>query len=409
MASYTCITCRVAFASIEVQRGHYKSDWHRYNLKRKVADMSPITSDEFRQRVLSQQAQIAQSTQSVKSYCQVCNKNFNTENAYANHMQSKKHKAQEAKVTKELEKQKEKRQEKKLEENNEKNICDDYDKKKTKNQSKANVDKNKNAAAAAADNEDDMEVEEVSDEEWEDYEGDAIPVTDCLFCFKSSKTIDENSHHMIVHHSFFLPFIEYLVDLEGLFTYLGEKVGCGFVCLWCNKQGKTFHALDAVQRHMRDKGHCKLQFDGDAAFEFSDFYDYRSSYPDYNHDGEKKYDVDMKEVEDEEIPEDVLQSTADGYQLVLPSGAKIGHRELFRYYKQNVPPTREVAVRNNATINRLNTHYKALGWYGSGGKVGEARLADLRFMQKFKSKPHLTMGMKNNKLKQKHYRPQVVF
>ena len=33
---YTCITCRVGFRTAELQRNHYKSDWHRYNLKRKV-------------------------------------------------------------------------------------------------------------------------------------------------------------------------------------------------------------------------------------------------------------------------------------------------------------------------------------------------------------------------------------
>ncbi|XP_033120058.1 zinc finger protein 622-like isoform X2 [Anneissia japonica] len=404
MSTYTCITCRVAFSSSEIQRNHYKTDWHRYNLKRKVAEMPPVTSDDFCQRVLSQKAQLAQASQPVKSHCQVCNKNFSTENAFANHMQSKKHKEQEAKVNKELEKLKEKRKEKGLEEeNNDKNRTTE-----DTSQGAACV-KPKSKPDSAIDDDDDegMEVEEVSDDEWDEYEGNAVPGTDCLFCSKSSNSIEENSHHMTVHHSFFIPHIEYLVDLEGLLTYLGEKVGCGFVCLWCNKRGKAFHALDAVQRHMRDKGHCKLQYDGDAAFEFSDFYDYRSSYPDY--DGEKKVDVDMKEENEEEITEDVLNSTPDGYQLVLPSGAKIGHRELFRYYKQNIPPTREVAVRNNATIGKLNMQYKALGWYGNQGRVGEARLADLRFVQKFKAKPHLTMGMKNNKLKQKHYRPQVVF
>ncbi len=36
MASFTCISCHVAFREAAVQREHYKSDWHRYNLKRKV-------------------------------------------------------------------------------------------------------------------------------------------------------------------------------------------------------------------------------------------------------------------------------------------------------------------------------------------------------------------------------------
>ncbi len=57
-ASFTCITCRVAFADAELQRGHYKTDWHRYNLKRKVAELPPVTAENFQQRVLAQRAQV---------------------------------------------------------------------------------------------------------------------------------------------------------------------------------------------------------------------------------------------------------------------------------------------------------------------------------------------------------------
>ena len=55
----------------------------------------------------------------------------------------------------------------------------------------------------------------------------------------------------------------------------GEKVGEGNVCLWCNEKGKTFYSTQAVQKHMRDKGHCKMLHEGDALFEYSDYYDYR--------------------------------------------------------------------------------------------------------------------------------------
>ena len=48
----------------------------------------------------------------------------------------------------------------------------------------------------------------------------------------------------------------------GLLTYLGEKVGCGFLCLWCNEKGKAFHTVDAAQTHMRDKGHTKMLHEG---------------------------------------------------------------------------------------------------------------------------------------------------
>ncbi len=58
MSSFTCITCRVAFNDADLQRAHYKTDWHRYNLKRKVAELPPVTAENFQQRVLAQRSQV---------------------------------------------------------------------------------------------------------------------------------------------------------------------------------------------------------------------------------------------------------------------------------------------------------------------------------------------------------------
>lgn len=52
------------------------------------------------------------------------------------------------------------------------------------------------------------------------------------------------------------------------------------MCIWCNDKGKTFHSADAARSHMLDKGHCKMLHEGLALAEYSDFYDYSSSYPD---------------------------------------------------------------------------------------------------------------------------------
>ncbi|KAJ2001827.1 pre-60S factor rei1 [Coemansia thaxteri] len=53
---FTCMACQVAFYSADQQRTHYRSDWHRYNLKRKVADLPAVSAESFAQRVLAQQA-----------------------------------------------------------------------------------------------------------------------------------------------------------------------------------------------------------------------------------------------------------------------------------------------------------------------------------------------------------------
>lgn len=117
-----------------------------------------------------------------------------------------------------------------------------------------------------------------------------IPPNGCLFCPHTADDIEANLHHMAVAHSFFLPDTEYLVDVEGLLQYLGEKVAIGNVCLWCpaNKVdeeghpvGNEFGSLEAVRAHMKAKGHCKLAYDTEwERQEVSEYYDFEASYPD---------------------------------------------------------------------------------------------------------------------------------
>ena len=55
---FTCVTCNIAFKDAEFQREHYKADWHRYNLKRKVAELPPIDLKDFTHRVQVQKAEV---------------------------------------------------------------------------------------------------------------------------------------------------------------------------------------------------------------------------------------------------------------------------------------------------------------------------------------------------------------
>lgn len=55
---FTCVACNVAFKEAEKQRAHYKTDWHRYNLKRKIADLPPVSAQAFAERVQLQKSQV---------------------------------------------------------------------------------------------------------------------------------------------------------------------------------------------------------------------------------------------------------------------------------------------------------------------------------------------------------------
>lgn len=72
---------------------------------------------------------------------------------------------------------------------------------------------------------------------------------------------------------------------------------------------------------MRDKGHCKVLHEGATLAEYDRFYNYATSYPDF----EEGMDVD-EELKD-------LDLQAGDFQLTLPSGATVGHRSLMLYYK----------------------------------------------------------------------------
>lgn len=77
------------------------------------------------------------------------------------------------------------------------------------------------------DNDDDMPVEEVDSDEWDEDFDNPIANHDCIFCSHHSEDLVENVKHMSVVHSFFIPDTEFITDLEGLLLYLGEKVARG--------------------------------------------------------------------------------------------------------------------------------------------------------------------------------------
>nr|CAG4651826.1 EOG090X06E3 [Triops cancriformis] len=355
--SFTCITCHVAFKEADIQREHYKTDWHRYNLKRKVAELPPVTAEAFQQRVLAHRAQAAELevANSSTHYCEACGKKFTTVKSYENHVSSKKHQENLLKPRRQM-----------------------------------SAPKKEEEPVIDQDMDDSEEMEEVDSDEWEGEDGEPIPVNECLFCPHKSPEMEANLKHMTLSHSFFIPDAEYVTDLEGLLGYLGEKVGRGHICLWCGHYGKQFFSVEATQKHMVDKGHCKIYHEAETLLEYETYYDYSSSYPD-GENGNTHEEVDLEKLED------------TGYQLTLPSGAVIGHRSLSRYYKQKLDPNPRPVPR---AIPSALYQFKALGWNTSTKESVERKARDIKFMRSVISKHQMQLGLKANKL-QKHFRRQV--
>ncbi|XP_064410394.1 cytoplasmic 60S subunit biogenesis factor ZNF622 [Latimeria chalumnae] len=468
MSSYTCITCRVAFLDADIQRAHYKTDWHRYNLKRKVADMPPVTAENFQERVLAQRAAVEEQQKGTATHCVSCGKKFSNCNAYENHLKSRKHLEVEKRALQAASKEVERLNEKNLEkgggtESMDKDAMNMAIQQALASKRRPTPSSARSAASQPAgssqqpqqpnrqkadkpprlqwfeqqaqklaeqqpeeeemeDAEEDEEWEEIGSSEEEELEigsedkvaegmaagvplPGAIPVTDCLFCSHHSSCLMKNVAHMTRVHSFLIPDIEYLVDLKGLINYLGEKVGVGKICLWCNEKGRSFYSTEAVQAHMTDKSHCKLFTEGDTALEFADFYDFRSSYPDHK-DGE---DVEML---DDELPnESILEYDEETLELVLPSGARVGHRSLMKYYKQRFGTRRAVVLaKTQRAVGKVLQQYKALGWTSEMAKETTFKKErDMQYVQRMKSRWMLRTGVSNNATKQMHFRAQVRF
>ena len=49
--SRTCLTCSATFSDSLEQRQHFKLDWHRFNLKRKIQNKPAVDEAEFEKLV----------------------------------------------------------------------------------------------------------------------------------------------------------------------------------------------------------------------------------------------------------------------------------------------------------------------------------------------------------------------
>jgi pre-60S factor REI1 len=146
---------------------------------------------------------------------------------------------------------------------------------------------------------------------------------------------------------------------------------------------------------MLDKGHCKMLHEGEALVEYTDFYDYSSSYPD-NKISDPNEEIEIPEIDDTE------------YQLVLPSGSVIGHRSLMRYYKQNLNPNRAIAIPKNEKLKKVLSIYRSLGWTETEKEAIKQKVIDISYMQRIQQKYSTKLNLKTNKL-QTHFRQQVNF
>ncbi|KAI8866106.1 hypothetical protein GQ42DRAFT_151165 [Ramicandelaber brevisporus] len=390
---FTCLSCQVAFKTADNQRTHYRGDWHRYNLKRKVAELPPVTYDDFTRRVNEQQsaaaAASAASANSASFDCTVCRKSYSSDNQYQAHLKSKKHKETEVKAAKNPQPAKQQ-------------------------QSENAMDKDLKRALAQAETEDII----VKLIEAKMRRSVRLTPLDCLFCNHASDSFENNMEHMKINHSFYIPDREYLVNERGLIKYLGEKITVANVCLYCNGKGRGLHSLEAVRAHMTSLGHCKIAYDNEVdIMEIADYYDFRPSYPDYQKRIESGMDARVATLTG---TGGGLMLDDDGSTLILPNGKKIGHRSLQRYYKQRFEEINSDDEDDFVVAPRHRRRYEAMKSLEAAARergmdvVGDddasserARDTGMYNEQRKQQNYQTRIGIKANKL-QRHFRDQLL-
>ncbi|KAL1594387.1 pre-60S factor rei1 [Paraconiothyrium brasiliense] len=319
---FTCNTCQVAFRSSELQRSHMQTDWHRYNLKRRVASLPPLSSEVFTEKVLANKASAAATAAkaSFEKSCAACQKTYYSENAYNNHLNSQKHRANVAKAglddtasvtgsvmssafslgesmastadseATELDPEAERDFSEVVDgiKNTNLDAAEPVSRRPTRPHQSRATDKPDHPLSPTATNGSAKEEDTASVASSNKIQTD--PVQDCLFCNYRSPNFALNLHHMGRHHGMFIPEREFLVEPESLIKHLHDKIYEQHECLKCHKHAHSSHG---IQTHMRDRGHCMIGFETDEELvEIGEFYDFRSSYPDADQFQQMEQDMD---------------------------------------------------------------------------------------------------------------------
>lgn len=334
----TCTACRMRIVGTTERHDHYRSDLHRINLKRKVGGLGPLTPDEFHIRLSALQDSTDQTTKRREStFCTACSKKFSSWQALENHNRSRRH----------------------------------LDRLKTLSQDKmsdfstaggSDMEGEYGDVGEVAEEREYVEDDDAVDRELERRMREGRPYShlECVFDGSLHGSVEENLEYMAKMFGFFVPYVEEVVDVEGLLTYLGQKVGIGYSCVACDK---AFVSVTAVQMHMIDKGHCRMTEDDGWEEEYGDFYT-------FGNEGweEVEDDVENALVEAKD-GSGFKESEGDGVgeeEVALAVGGKLlGHRSLRRYYKQAAG--NRVDTRASVVANRIMKEYRLLGW--EGGKV----------------------------------------
>jgi len=341
------------FATRSDLAAHYQSDWHRYNLKRREAGLPMLRESDFQARL--------EAAMALRQERERREERTGTGHLKAGKGRDKKNKNKQKQGKSERREAKHAAKAVAVEEGSDESDGEDHD--NGTGVTKMDEEEQDAAASGGGGGEDPTP---------------AIDPCQSLFDNSLHRSPEASLAHMSRKYGFFLPDVEYCIDLEGLLGYCQEKVKLGHHCLYCQRIYKTW---SGCQKHMIDASHCKLRYErGVDQEEFDVFYDFSEANAEFlgeagsSKGGDAVYDEDMEIIDDDEDDdgewEDISDDEdmesdddeGDDYQeyeaelkthgfditplgeLIFPDGRIIGHRGLSRYYKQRFAPDGERAA-----------------------------------------------------------------
>ncbi|XP_038899653.1 cytoplasmic 60S subunit biogenesis factor REI1 homolog 1 [Benincasa hispida] len=382
MPGLTCNACNKEFLDVEEQKLHYKSEWHRYNLKRKVANVPGVTEALFlaRQSAAAAQENAKSRETSMLYSCGLCSKAYRSAQAHAQHLKSRSHiiRASQGAHDQEVEKPIIKPLPQRIS-----NKVPQQSEEEESEEEWEEVDPNEVMVDGNEDQDDDID----------DIEVDLDPSC-CFMCDLEHDTIESCMVHMHKQHGFFIPDIEYLKDPKGFLTYIGLKVMRDFRCLYCNDNCLPFSSLEAVRKHMEAKSHCKVHYgdeDENEEVELEEFYDYSSSY----------VDGSGNQLVPSGTRDNTVEFGSGGAELILVQGTSerkstktLGSRQFLRYYRQKPRPS----PANDAAMTAvLAARYRSMGLATVQSREKMIRMKVMKEMNRTGLEAMRTkIGLKNN-------------
>ncbi|KAH3684487.1 hypothetical protein WICPIJ_004537 [Wickerhamomyces pijperi] len=346
---FKCNSCQIQFPNSDSQRYHMKTDWHRYNLKRRVAQLTPIDQDLFNEKLNQSKKYeqevdefgfkvLKQPKESQAGY--IAQKKLHIgAGSRGRHLQSGSNELRDDSPASIVSKVSHVSLGDSVYSEDVGLTTDTESYQDTASE----IDTDYNATHDEDESEEEDDDDGVQGEQEDDDE--IQPITSCLYCAQPHSDLESNVTHMFKSHGLYIPERTYLTDLAGLLTYLTEIIILDNECLCCGFQGSN---LESIRAHVKDKAHCRMPFETkEERLEFAKFYDFSS----IGGEGDKSKtakkvgfqeeddgeDSDSDSGSDNGINDNYTVATIDPLdsQLTLPSGTRLGHRSLNRIYRQN--------------------------------------------------------------------------